>query len=184
MTPLRSAGDPDFVTTPSRPEERRRCQFPATTHVGRRVRSAFATRRLARLAGILFARIAFVGVTCAGYIYSKVQQERSIEVVNRDFDQSSSDLTARMIAAERKIRSDVYQAQQFLADAPGANDPKHLTDALSGMQALAAQFASDTADAKGVAETYGGPHLVAVYSDVEQRFGEYPARSSVIGKAH
>ncbi len=135
----------------------------------------FFTRTPARSASLIVAIVTSISVSCAGYVYVLVKQERTLATAKRAEDHTDTALLIGLIRLQKQIQIDIVKVQQYLSDFSATRGLDGHDDGLTNAQLFAAQFAQDIEAAKKEAKAFGSPDLVDVFSGVERRFPKYYA---------
>jgi diguanylate cyclase (GGDEF)-like protein len=145
---------------------------------------AFVTQTLSRSASILFGFITLITVSCVGYDFILIEQEKTASIAKQDRDARNTDILVALVELQKQVQIDVVQVQQYLSDFSATRGQDGQDGGLDNAARFAQQFPDDIAAAKKAAEAFGSLELVEAFSDLERRFPKFYGQSLEMAKVY
>jgi len=156
----------------------------STAAYGKGSLKGFFTRSLAHSAMLLFGLVTLITVSCSGYDYFLIEQEKSVSLAKRDHDEKSARRLMELVGLQKQILLDVIELRHYLADFSATRGLDGKDSDLENAAKIARRFPQDISEAKQAARLSGNPDLLGALSDVERRFPEYYERGLEMTKVY
>jgi diguanylate cyclase (GGDEF)-like protein len=145
---------------------------------------SFFTKTLSRWATFSFGLVTLITVSCAGYDYFLLEQEKSASIAKQDRDEKNGGVLIELVGLQKQIEIDIIQVQQFLSDFSATRGQDGNDGGLTNAAKFAARFSQDIIAARKAAEACGNQDLVDAFSQLERRFPGYYAQGVEMAKVY